>query len=891
MQRLFEIVRLRLRTLMRRKKVEDELERELRFHLDRETQENIAGGMGPEEARRAALSKMGGRTRIEEECRDMRRTAWVETFGADLRYCFRGLRNSPGFATAMIVTLALGIGANSAIFGVIDGVLLRPLPYAEQNRIVRFFLSNASYPRFPVNAWDFLDFRARNRSFASMAVMTRSDMQLSGAGEPRRLSGFRVSAGYFGVLGVAPMLGREFETKDERPGNERQAILSARLWRAQFHSDPHILGRKIRLDGRPFTIVAVMPEAMRHPGNAYRPVSYGETVDFWWPFTFEGNPSRRGSHYIEGVGRLKPAVTAEAASAEMNSIMAQLAREHPDFDAGWRVLVVPLFTEITGGSRRMLMLLVGAVGLVLLIACANAANLLLARATGRRREIAVRLALGAARGRLIRQMLTESVAISVLGGAAGGLTAVLGLKALVALLPAGFPRGGDIHLNLAVLGFTIAVSLATGVVFGLAPAIQSTRSDLQAGLREGARGATGSARHLRLRSALVISEVSLACVLLTGAGLLLRSFLNLLRTDPGFRAGHVVTMSVSLPRETYPNGRAVMDFYSRFEARLRALPPVRASGLGSDLPWTGYDDNMGGWQIEGKQPPPHDEFHARYHVASPGYFQALGIPLVAGRFFTGADSAEAPKVLIVNRAMAERYWPGENVIGRRVNFDGDHPSEKDWTRIVGVVGDVKDSPEKPAAEPAFWWPMEQTQGFLREMTIAVRTDNDPPPVVGAIRRVVSDLDPSLALADVRTMDDIAEAGIAAPRFTLFLVALFAALAIALAGIGAYSVIAYSVNQRAAEFGMRMALGARPWDVMRLVLGHGLRLAAVGVGAGMAAGLALSRLLRSLLYEVSPVDPATYFLVALFALAIAALACYLPARRATLADPASALRAE
>jgi predicted permease len=889
MSRWLDIARLRLRSLLRRQRVERELDKELRFHLDRQIEEYAAAGMPWEEARYAALRKLDGFTQIEEQCRDMRRTNWIENFLSDLHYALRSFGKSPGFAAVIFLTLALSIGANSAIFSVIDGVLLRRLPYPEENRIVRFFLSNADYPKFPVNAFDFLDFRSRNRSFGSMAIMTRSDVQLSGVGLPQRLTGFRVSAGYFRVLGMRALRGREFDTSDELPGKQNIVILSERLLRSRFGADPNILGRKILLEGLPFTVVGVMPAEMQHPGNEYRPVAYGNTVDVWWPFTFEGDPNHRGSHYIEGIGRLKAGVSAEMAGDDMNAIMAQLGREHPDNDSGWRVLIVPLYREIVGSSQRMLLVLLGAVGLVLLIACANVANLLLARATSRRREMAVRLALGASRARLIRQMLTESSLIAVLGGLAGAGIAVLGVQALVALLPADFPRAHEIHVNLAVFAFTLATALATGMLFGLVPALEASRIDPQQNLREGARGASASTGHLRLRNWLVVSEVGLACTLLIGAGLMLRSFTNLLRTDPGFRPEHVFTAAITPPEETY-KGAAAIGFYIKVADSVSAMPSVNAAGLGSDVPWTGYDDNLGGITIEGKQPPPHQDFHARYHSATPDYFRAIGIPLIRGRFFARADDVKAPAVLIINRAMAERYWPGENVIGKRINFN-DPPKADEWATIVGLVGDVKDTPEKLAAEPALWWPLLQTPFGFPQMMITIRAASDPAPLVAAVRDAVHRLDPSVAVADIRLMDSIADASVSTPRFTLFLVSLFASLAITLAAVGTYGVISYSVNQRMHEFGMRAALGAQPWDVMRLVLAQGLRLAAGGMLIGIACALALGRALRSLLYEVSATDPLTFVIVPLIALAVALLACYLPGRRATRIDPAVALRTE
>jgi predicted permease len=889
LRRRWDILRMQVRSLARRRRVEEDLDKELRFHLERQLEENLTAGMLPAEARRAALRKLGGVTQIQEECRDMRRTDYIETFWRDLRYALRSLGKSPGFTVVVVLTLALAIGANSAIFSVIDGVVLRPLPYPDANRIVRVFFHSASYPKFPLNPFDFRDFRARNRSFESMAGLTRADLQLSGTGQPERFTGFSVTAGFFHVLGLHPARGHEFTTNDEIPGNEQQAILSDRLWRNRFAADPNIVGRKITLESAPFTVAGVMPPGTEHPGNEYNGVAHGETVDLWHPFTFQGDPAHRGSHYLEGIGRLKKGVTSTQAQAEMNGLIAQLAREHPDALAGWQALVIPLYQEIVGPSQRLLLVLLGAVGLVLLIACANAANLLLARATSRQREIAVRTALGAGRARLVRQMLTESLLIAFLGGGCAIAIAMAGVRVLVSLLPAGFPRADTIHVNAAVFGFTLIVALATGILFGLLPALQAARTDVQDSLRAGGRGAGSHRGHLRLRNFLVVGEVGLACLLLIGAGLMLRSFVNLLRTDPGFRPEHLLTARVSLPDATY-KPLDTLRFWGRLTASLDSVAGIRAAGVGTDLPWTGYDDNIGGFTIEGKKPAANEEFHARYHVASPGYFRAMGIPLVRGRFFSAGDNMKAPLALIVNRSMARRYWPNEDALGKRITF-ADHPKEKDWMTIVGIVGDVKDKPDSPAAEMALWWPIEQTPVSVDNMAIAVRGSSDPALLANDLRQAVRQLDPTLAVANIRPMDDIADANVSMPRFALFLVVLFAGLALTLAAIGIYGVISYAVSQRTREFGLRMALGAQPGDVRRLVLRQGVKLALVGVALGLVGALALGRVLWSLLYQVSSADPATFASVSILAVAIAALACYLPARRATTADPANALRSE
>ncbi|HUK19029.1 MAG TPA: ABC transporter permease [Bryobacteraceae bacterium] len=887
-RRWWDIARLRLRSLVRRGRVEVELEKELRFHLERETEANLNLGLEPSPARLAAVRRLGGRTQIQEECRDMRRTSFLENFVRDVQYALRGLAKSPGFAAVMVLTLALSIGATSAIFSVIDAVLLRPLPYPRADRIVRIFFSGATWPKFPLNPLDLRDIRARNRTFGCIAAINRTDRQLSGAGRPELLSGFSITAGYFRVLGLAPARGREFTTEDELPGRGQVAILSDRIWRTRFAGDPHIVGRTITLDAEPFTVAGVMPPGAQHPGNEYHGVRDGETVDVWTPFTYANGDQVRGSHYMEAIARLKDGATMAQAQADMEAQVAQLGREHPDNIRGWHPLVIPLYQEMVGGSRRLLLVLLGAVGLVLLIACANAANLLLARAAVRQREMAVRAALGAGRWRLVRQMLAESLLIALIGGGLGAAMAVAGVKVLTALLPADFPRAGNIHVDAGIFAFTVLVALATGLLFGLAPALQAARTDLQQTLREGGRGATAGARHLWLRNALVVGEVSLACVLLIGAGLMLRSFVNTLRADAGFQPRHVLTAGVFLPQAKYKKGADITRFYDRLIANLQIIPGVRLAGAGSDLPWTGWDDNMGGFTIEGQDPSTNRSHHARFHAASEDFFQALGTPLVRGRFFTPRDNRDAPKVLIVNRTMARMYWGSENAAGGRISFD-DNPKESDWYTVVGVVGDVKDRPNSAGAEPGFWWPLPQAP--FRAMSIAVRAQGDPVPLAGAVREAVRSLDPDLAVSDVKVMDQIAEESFSTARFALFLVGLFAALAVTLAGIGIYGVISYSVSQRTHEFGLRMALGAKPADVVRQVMAQGVRLALGGVALGIAAAFGLGRVLLSLLYQVSATDPATFAAVAAAALAIAALACYIPARRATAADPMTSLRAE
>jgi len=879
----------KLLLLFRRRRFDSELEEEMAFHRAQTEKEFVSAGMKPEDARYAAMRQFGNGVRMKERSREVIGFR-AETIAQDIRYALRQLWASPAFTLVILLTLALAIGANTAIFSVINGVLLERLPYEQPDRLVRIFLSNADYPKFPLNPFDFLDFRARNQSFESMAAFNRGDVQLSGSGEPVRLNGFGITSGYFHVLGLHPQLGREFDRAAEIPGNGLQAVISDRLWRTRFGADPNIIGRKITLNMQPFTVVGVMPAGTVHPGNVYHSLPYGEDVDIWWPFSFAGDPNHRGSHFIEGIARLKNGVSVSQAKSDMNGIMTQLGNEHPNNDKGWNVLVIPLYNEVVGQSRRMLLVLLGAVMIVLLIACANASNLLLARASSRQREIAVRLAMGAPRARVVRQLMTESLLISFLGGGLGLATAFSGVKALVALLPSDFPRAQDIHVSAPVLVFTLLVTVATGLLFGLAPAFQAASADPREGLQKGGRTTIGSGRQSRLRDSLVVAEVSLACVLLIAAGLMLRSLLNQLRLDPGFQRVHVLTASLSLPRAVYSKDRQIGRFYDQLGANLNELPGVESAGVGSDLPWTGYDENAGGFIIEGKKPPAGEDFHARYHMATPGYFSALGIPLVAGRFFTPADSPEAPEVIIINRIMVEKYWPGENVIGKRMSFADEPKSDKDWITIVGVVGDVKDQPNSPEAKTAFWFPVSQ-QTWTSDMSVVIRARSDPRLLADALRNEVHRLDPALAVADVQLMDQIVDSAVSTPRFAFALVGLFAGLAIVLAGIGTYGVISYSVSQRTPELGIRMALGAVRSDVMGLVLSHAAKLAAMGTAIGVLAAFVLARLLKTLIFEVSTADPVTFVSVAAMVIVVALLAGYIPALRATATDPVNALRSE
>ena len=817
----------------------------------------------------------------------MRRTNHIETIWNDLRYAVRTLGRTPGFTIVIVLTLALSIGANSAIFSVIQGVLLRPLPFAQPDRLVRVYFQSDSQPKFPLNPNDFRDFRERTRTFESIAAMTRHDVQLSGTGaDPIMLRGFDLTAGYFHALGLSPARGRDFTSDDELAERWRLAILSDRLWRSRFSADPNILGRKITLNTETFTIVGVMPPGAQHPGNNFQAVADGDTVDLWMPFFLYGSLNDRGSHYLDAIGRLKPGATQSDANADLSSVLEQLKKEHTG--RGWRIYTIPLYQETVGRSKRMLLVLLGAVGLLLLIACVNAANLLLARSSARVREIAVRSALGAARGRIVRQLLTESLVIAFAGAALGTLLAYGGVRVLVSFLPADFPRASAIRLDATVFGFTLVVAILTGLLFGLVPALTASRTDLQNSLRESGRSTTGSTGQLRLRNFLVVGETGLACVLLIAAGLMLHSFVNLLSADPGFEPQQVLTASLSLPYQSYREIPRRVEFYQRLIANLEALPGVQYAGGGTDLPWTGYDGNADGYKIEGRSDEYNDKTTARYHVATPDYFRALGIPLAAGRFFDGREDKDGPYVIIINETMANRYWRGENAIGKRISFRS-RPREKDWMQIIGIVRDVKDEPNSTSNHPAFWMP--HSQQTERNLFIVMRSSSDPATLANQFRLAVRQLDPELAVADLRTMNQISGTALSTQRFSLFLVGLFALLALVLATFGMYGVISYSVNQRMHEFGLRMALGARPSDLLRLILGQGLALSIAGAAAGLICAAGLTKLLGSLLYGVSPTDPLTFSAVAVLALATTTLASYLPARRAADADPMHSLRAE
>ena len=804
----------------------------------------------------------------------------------DLRYAARALRHHPGFTAVAVLALALGIGGNTAIFSVANGLLVKPLPYPDPSRLIRVFESNpaAGFPRFPISPANFLDYREQNRVFESLAIFTRRDFELSMGDRPERLSGLAISAGYFGVLGFRPQLGREFERADEL-SEAGLVILSHGVWERRLHGDANIIGRSIRLSGVPHTVVGVMPRGLQHVGGDYRSLPHGDAVDVWAPMRLVPGRSPRGAHFLNAIGRLRQGIPLEPAGLNMNLTAEALERQYPETNRNWRIRLETLRDDIVGRAQPLLLVLMGAVGFVLLIGCVNVANLLLARATFRQRELAVRSALGAGRARLIRLFLAESLLLAALGGAAGLALSMLGVRILLAIAPQNLPRLHEISVDARVFLFAFGLTLLTGTVCGLAPALRSSRVDLSQALKEGSRSATGGLRQTAIRDLLVLAEVSLAFVLLVGAGLLMKSFLLLLRTDPGFRPESVITMSISLPPARYQQG--VSRFFAEIVERVGKLPGVLSAGASSDLPWTGYDENSS-FRIEGRPESPQDRIHARFHSVTETYFQAIGVSLAAGRFFDARDNQEAPRVILVNQSMAHRYWPGEAAVGKRITFSG-QPAAKDWFTIVGVIGDVKDAPRDRQAEPAFYW--SHRQQSLRSMMLAVRSGLPPQELIPAIRGEIAALDLDLPIADVRTLEEIASAAVAEQRFGLAVFTIFAGLALLLSAIGIYGVISYSVNQRVHEIGIRMAIGASRRNISTIVLLQCLKATAGGLLFGVALSLGVTRLLEGFLFEVKPTDPASLIGAVLVLLTAALVACWVPLRRALAVDPAIALREE
>jgi predicted permease len=809
----------------------------------------------------------------------------MEVFMHDVRYAIRMLLRTPGPTAIAVLTLALGIGATTGIFSLVDAVLLRPLPYPDPGQLVRVFSVQPTQPHFPMSIADFYDFRQRASVFSNSALYAERDLDLTLSDRPEHLSGMAVTHEYFRVLGYHPIFGRDFEEKEEYKNNNHVVILSDRLWRTHFQSDPNIVGKALQLSGQPFTVIGIMPPGVQHVGGDFHTPAHGDTVDLWWPLALEPHSAGgcdRGCHYLNMVARLKQGITVAGASAAMNSVAEQLGRELPGYDS--HVLIVPLKEEIVGRARLLLIVLMGTVIFLLLIACVNVANLALSRATARYREIAIRSVLGAAGWRIIRQLLTESFLLAFLGCAFGLILAEGGVRGLVALSPKKIPRLQFVHVDTQILFFAVLVTALTALLFGLAPALALAKTNPNKSLKDGDRTGTSGGTRSHLRNALVSAEVALALILLSGAGLLLRTFENLQRVDPGFNPAGALTFHIDLPGKRYPDQAAQIHFYQNIAEHLRALPGVESVGIGSDIPWTGYDENTS-FEIKGVPSDSNHSPEARYHYASPDYFRALGIPLMSGRFFELTDAPKAPPVVIVNNAFAQRFFPGQDAVGKQLDIWG-HKN----VSIVGVIGDIKDTPDASTIKPAFYWHDWQISDG-GERIVTLRAGGNLESLAVGLPKQVLALDKDLPITDMKPLEEVGAHAISTAKFSLVLVGTFAGLALVLAAIGIFGVVSYSVTQRTHEIGIRMALGASQENVLGMILKQGVILATFGVTVGLIVATALTRVMRGLLYHVSSSDPWTFFAVAFALVGTTLIACYVPARRALRVQPLVALRYE
>ena len=813
----------------------------------------------------------------------------MDTLLGDLRYALRRLRAHPGFTAIVVLTLAFGIGANSAIFSVVNTVLLRPLPYAEPDRLVTI---QHDYPSLkleaPVSAPGFRDYRDKTRDFSGVAVESNWPVNLTGLGDPQRLHGTKVSGAFFRTYGVAAAFGRTLLPDEDAPGHNREVVLSDGLWKRLFGSRPDAVGRTMSLDGVGYTIVGVMPPSFHD--------FWVQDAEIWTPLALADSdfvPSDYTTEYLNLTARLKPGVTIDQAQRDLHAFAARLRQEHPnEIPPDWTLGVKSLTVLGTGDIRPALLVLLGAVGFVLLIACANVANLLLARAAGRAKEVAIRTALGARRRDLVRQLLVESLLLSFIGAGLGLLLAYAGVRALVAANPSNVPRVSELGIDGHVLLFTAAVALVTGVVFGLAPALQMSRGEMHNTLKEGGRSGTADRAGSTLRRVLVVAEVALALTLLSGAGLLIKSFAKLAAVDPGFDPSHLLTFDLSLPELSYPTDTARAAFFNEVLPRLAQIPGVRGAGAVTVMPFSG-GWSTGTYNVEGYTPPPHGSMPwGDIRIVSPGYFSTLRIAVKRGHTFTDAEAAAALKVVVVDQQFVHRFLrPGDDPIGHRMWFGPAAPNDSTTYRtIVGVVEHTKQEGLAADARPQVYMPYSQVQG-IGHLTVAVRTDGPPSEYTNAVRAAVQSVDRNEPVAHVRTMDDMIGSSMGQRRLSMVLLGIFAVLALLLASLGIYGVTSYSVTQRSREMGIRMALGARARDVLLMVMRQALALVLGGVALGLAAALALTRLMTSQLFDTQPTDPATFTLVSVLLCAVAVCATLVPARRATRVDPVVTLRDE
>ena len=872
--------------MWRRKRMLKELDEDIREHIARETQDNIERGMSTEDARHAAIRKFGNVTQVMEETREVWSVVWLNQLLADIRFGLRMLRKNPGFTAVAVLTLALGIGANAAVFSVVYAVLLRPLPYKDPSSLIVLNETTPMVGTVSVSYPNFLDWRNQSHTFSEMAAVRGVGFNLAGVTQPENISGGAVSPNFLSMLGVRPFLGRDFDASEEKAGTPPVILLSYSLWQSHFGGDPNIVGRTIKLDDRSFTIVGVLPSNYRSLDKTDVMLPIGV-----WATDNSEDVRERGARGDLGViGRLAAGVSLTKARAEMEGIAARLATEYPASNDRFGVALQPVRDAFVSDIRPAILVLLGAVMFVLLIACANVATLFLVRGGSRSKEVALRIALGASRGRIISQMMTESSVLAVLGGVLGLALAVAGIGGMSRLIPADVLSGATVNLNGAVLLFAAGVVMLAAFIFGLAPALHLTKPDVQSELKEGGRGASVGAGQNRLRSALATAEISLALILLVGAGLMMKSLYRLLAVDPGFRPERVLTMRMDLRTQQYSKDPAVLNFWQQVLDKVRVLPGVEAAAVGTHLPLT---DSHGRTDItvEGMPvPAPGNYPHPDVHIISPGFVETLGVSLLRGRTFTNTDDEKAPLVGMINAMTARRFFPSEDPIGKRFMFG--HPSAKNapkWWTIVGVVSDTKLYGLANPARLEVYVPLRQDAAS--EMTLLVKSGADPAALTSAIRGAVQSIDKDQPLFAISTMKDLVSNSIATRRMTLVLLGLFSGLALVLGAIGIYGVISYSVAQRTHEIGIRMALGAPRRGVFRLVVGQGLKLAGIGIAIGVAGALGLARLMSSLLYGISATDFETFAGVSILLALVALLACYVPARRAMRVDPTVALRYE
>ncbi|HXN54336.1 MAG TPA: ABC transporter permease [Candidatus Acidoferrum sp.] len=894
----------RLRGLLRIKKLERELDEELRAHMEMRAEDNRAAGMTPEEARYDARRRFGNATLMKEDAREMDIVKWMETAGQNLRYAVRMLRRSPGFTAVAILTLALGIGANVATFTVVHAVLLNPLPFAHPEQLVRAYddLRGSNTQDVGMSVPEFWDLRDKSGVFQGISAAWPVDANLTGGEHPDRVEFLGTSTNYFTLLGVRAQLGRVYTVEDSQPGFTDGITISDGFWRRMFGGDPNVLGKKIRLDRDLYTIIGVLPPGFRHPGRSLG----GSEVEVFAAAGFSAAPfpvpPQRAFRMMPGaIARLKPGLTVAQAQARLDAFTAQLSREFPaEYSpaANWGVRLVQVQDDLVGKVRTELLVLFGAVGCVLLIACVNLANLLLARSASRQREIAIRQALGAGHGRLIGQLLTESILLATISGVVALMTVVVLKNWLLRLAPADLPRLNEVSLSPGVLLFAFAVSIVTGVIFGLAPALQTVRPKQVTNLREGSRGSGSSKHQMKISRTLVASEIALSLVLLIGAGLLLRSFWHLIDVQPGFDPHHVVTAKIWLAvpndpaEDNYRTNEKRAAFHQEVLRRIRGLAGVEDAAVGgpNSLPMGSAHFQLR-FTIESLAADSERAPVAEIAGVSPNYFSMLKTPLLRGRPFSEADDSKGQRVALVNETLARKYWPIGEAVGQHILFTGLRPQSPNtqWITIVGVVGDIKSDGLDAATAPRIYLPVNQSPNY--GMVVYLRTNADPGTLGDTVRREVQSIDPSIPVFGVRTMDEVVAKYLEQRRFALELLGVFAGVALLLASIGIYGVMAYTFSQRTNEIGIRMAMGAQRGDILKIAVGEGALIVAFGLAAGLAGSLALTRFLQTMLFDVKPTDPITFLGISALLTAVALAACFVPARRATRVDPLIALRHE